>query len=108
MNHRWDFSTIADYLRKAPPYAIADSGNVLSYTTRAMHLTRGKLLQQNDWTDWQRSEYLQLDQYNAKGCLVHRFLCQRTMPFSTLFGHMQLKQLTVERRLDAYAMGPPA
>jgi len=67
MNHRWDFSTIADYLRKAPPYTIADSGDVLNYTTRAMRLTRGKLLQQDDWTNWQRSEYLQLDQYDAQG-----------------------------------------
>jgi hypothetical protein len=67
MNHRWDFSTIADYLREAPTYAIADSGNVLNYTTRAMRLTWGKLLQQDDWTNWQRSEWLQLDQYDAQG-----------------------------------------
>ena len=33
MNHHWDFSTIADYLQKAPPYTIADSGDVLNYTT---------------------------------------------------------------------------
>jgi len=32
-----------------------------------MKLTRGKLLQQNDWTDWQDSEYLQLNQYDARG-----------------------------------------
>jgi hypothetical protein len=32
-----------------------------------MHLTRGKLLQQDDWTDWQESEYLQLNQYDAQG-----------------------------------------
>jgi hypothetical protein len=32
-----------------------------------MKLTRGKLLQQDDWTDWQDSEYLQLDQYNTQG-----------------------------------------
>ncbi len=28
-----------------------------------MRLTRGKLLKQDDWTKWQESEYLQLDQY---------------------------------------------
>ena len=32
-----------------------------------MRLTRGKLLKQDDWCDWQASEFLQLDQYNAKG-----------------------------------------
>jgi hypothetical protein len=32
-----------------------------------MKLTRGKLLQQDDWTDWQEPEYLQLDQYDTQG-----------------------------------------
>ncbi len=32
-----------------------------------MRLTRGKLLKQDDWPDWQSSEYLQLDQYDAQG-----------------------------------------
>ena len=44
-----------------------DSGEVLNYVTRVMRLTRGKLLQQDDWSDWQSSKYLQLDQYNAQG-----------------------------------------
>jgi hypothetical protein len=67
MNKRWDFTTVADYLQKAPPYKIVDDGDVLNYVTRVMKLTRGKLLQQNDWTDWQDSEYLQLNQYDAQG-----------------------------------------
>ena len=32
-----------------------------------MRLTRGKLLKQDDWSDWQGSEYLQLNQYDAQG-----------------------------------------
>ncbi len=32
-----------------------------------MKLTRGKLLQQQDWSDWQDSEYLQLNQYEDQG-----------------------------------------
>jgi hypothetical protein len=32
-----------------------------------MCLTRDNLLQQDDWLDWQSSEYLQLDQYDAQG-----------------------------------------
>ncbi len=67
MNKRWDFSTVADYLQWAPPYQVVDDGDVLNYVTRVMKLTRGKLLQQDDWTDWQESEYLQLDQYNTQG-----------------------------------------
>ena len=48
-------------------YDILDSGDVLNYTTRVMKLTRGKLLRQADWDDWQQSEYLQLDQYDSQG-----------------------------------------
>ncbi len=68
INHRWDFSTVADYLRRTPPpYDVVESGDVLNYVTQVMHLTRGKLLQQDDWSEWQNVEYLQLDQYNSQG-----------------------------------------
>jgi hypothetical protein len=67
MNKRWDFTTVADYLRKAPQYWIVEDGDVLNYVTRVMKLTRGKLLQQEDRMDWQALEYLQLDQHNAQG-----------------------------------------
>ncbi len=33
-----------------------------------MHLTCGCLLKQENWSDWQRSEYLQLNQYVDQGC----------------------------------------
>ncbi len=58
---------VADYLRKAPPYNIVESGDVLNCVTWVMRLTRRKLLQQDDWSDWQCSEFLQLNQYNAQG-----------------------------------------
>jgi hypothetical protein len=48
-------------------YDIVESGEVRQYITRVMRLTQGKLLQQNDWSDWQASEFLQLDQYDAQG-----------------------------------------
>jgi hypothetical protein len=51
LNHRWDFTSVANYLRKAPPYSIVDSGDVQNYITRVMKLTRGKLLRQDDWSD---------------------------------------------------------
>jgi hypothetical protein len=34
-----------------------------------MQLMGGKLLHQNDWKDWQASEFLQLDQYDAQKML---------------------------------------
>ena len=48
-------------------YDIVDSGAVLNYTSKAMKLTRGRLLKHDDWLDWQHSEYLQLDQYENQG-----------------------------------------
>jgi hypothetical protein len=59
--------TVADYLRKAPTYDIVPNGDVLNYTTKVMKLTRGKLIQQQDWDNWQSSEYLQLNQYKDQG-----------------------------------------
>jgi hypothetical protein len=44
------------------------SGKVHNYTTHVMRLTRGRLLQQSNWSDWQHSKYLQLNQYDDQGC----------------------------------------
>jgi hypothetical protein len=41
-------------------------GGVLQYLTRASKLTRGVLLKQDNWSEWQQSEYLQLDQYELQ------------------------------------------
>jgi len=50
-----------------PSYELVKSGDVLNMVTRVMRLTRGKLLKQPDWDEWQTSEYLQLDQYDKQG-----------------------------------------
>ncbi len=50
-----------------PKYSVVESGNVLNYTTHIMKLTCGKLINWDDWLDWQDSKFLQLDQYNAQG-----------------------------------------
>jgi hypothetical protein len=67
INKCWDFSTVTDYLQRAPPYDIVADSNVLNYTTKVMKLTRVKLTQQQDWDNWQSSEYLQLNQYKDQG-----------------------------------------
>ncbi len=62
LNNRLDL--IKDGLRvlRMPKYDVVESGNVLNYTTCIMKLTRGKLVNRDDWLAWQDSEYLQLDQ----------------------------------------------
>ena len=67
LNNRVDLLEDGLRTQRKRQYNIVDSGDVLNYNTRVMKLTRGKLLSQNDWTDWQDSEYLQLDQYDAQG-----------------------------------------
>ncbi len=42
-------------------------GKVLLYVTRAQCLTRGRLTKQDDWAEWNSSEFMQLDQYKAQG-----------------------------------------
>ncbi len=67
LNDCWDFVTLAPWLQQPKSYSIKLSGDIFSYVTRVMQLTRGKLLKQSDWQDWQDSEFLQLDQYFTQG-----------------------------------------
>jgi hypothetical protein len=67
MNNRWDFTSVAEHLRNSHPFEHVYDGDVINCVTKAMKLTRGKLLQQSDWQDWQESEYLQLNQYHSQG-----------------------------------------
>jgi hypothetical protein len=48
MNRRWDFDTVAAHLTKAPPYTLVTDGDVVNCVTKAMKLTRGKLIQMDD------------------------------------------------------------
>jgi hypothetical protein len=68
LNNRWEFSTVANYLCGCSrSNRIVDSGNVFNVVNWFMKLTRGKLLKQTDWLDWQESEFLQLNQYYNQG-----------------------------------------
>jgi hypothetical protein len=42
-------------------------GDVFNYISRAMRLTRGKLIKTPEWGEWQQSEYTMLDQYENQG-----------------------------------------
>ncbi len=53
-------------LPKAPTWDIVIDGDVWNVVTKVMKLTWGKLMKQDNWTDWNKSEHLQLDQYNKQ------------------------------------------
>ena len=67
INHHWDLDTVAAHSVKAPRFCHVHDGNVINCVTKAMKLTRGKLIQMTDWNDWLESEYLQLNQYHGQG-----------------------------------------
>ncbi len=68
LNNRLDLLNESPLILQTRAYDIITSGAVRNYSTRVMRLTRGRLLQQNDWTDWQNSEFLQLNQYDDQHC----------------------------------------
>jgi hypothetical protein len=47
-------------------YEIVDAGGVLNFTTESHKLTRRILMTQDDWSDWEQSEWKQLDQYEKQ------------------------------------------
>jgi hypothetical protein len=66
LNNHLDLLTDGPTFQCGPRYELVDSGDVLNCMTKAMRLTRGRLLKQSDWNEWQDSEFLQLDQYNKQ------------------------------------------
>jgi hypothetical protein len=69
LNNWIDLIEAGPWVQKIWKYNIVELGDVRQYVTRVMQLTRGQLLKQDDWVDWQESEYLQLNQYWDQGCL---------------------------------------
>ena len=61
LNNQVDLIEDGLRIQHAWKYAIVDSGDILNYITRVMKLTCGKLMNQDNWTDWHESEYLQID-----------------------------------------------
>ena len=69
LNNHLDLLATSPQFPRLQKYSIVKSSDVRQYVTRVMRLTRGRLLKQEDWKDWQNSEYLQLNQYWDQGCL---------------------------------------
>ncbi len=67
LNNRVDLLKDGLWVLCTQKYNIVESGDVRQYVTRVMSITQGKLLQQDNWPNWQASEFLQLDQYDAQG-----------------------------------------
>ena len=89
LNNRWEFTTVMDHLRTcALATQHVNSGGVLNMVNRVMRLTRGKLLKQPDWGDWQESEYLQLNQYYDQGMFgIPQWVDATALVFHTVWAY---------------------
>ncbi len=58
LNNRLDLTADGPIFCRGHRYDIVESSDVNNYTNRVMRLTRGHLLNQDNWTDWQDSKYL--------------------------------------------------
>ena len=47
-------------------YELVDDGGVINLVTACNKLTQRILLQQDDWDDWEKSEWKQLDAYEEQ------------------------------------------
>jgi hypothetical protein len=72
-----------------------------------MELTRWKLINQDDWTKWNESEHLQLDQYDKQFMFGNPVLADNKSAIFPSFGHMLLKNLTDARRLVVFVTDLP-
>jgi hypothetical protein len=69
-----------------------------------MRLTRGSLLKQDDWIDWQTPEFLQLDQYADQSASGTQLWWTRTTRYFIWYGHIISRLWMVVRRPAAFVM----
>jgi hypothetical protein len=72
-----------------------------------MHLTRGKLLKQPDWDEWQSSEYLQLNQYDVQGMFGQPVPIEEEMSFFHLVWIYAIKALDSHKKACWACDGSP-
>ncbi len=67
LSDHWDTATNDVHaFQQHPTYKIVPDGDVLNVTTKVMKLTCGKLMKQHNWSEWNKLEFLQLDQYDKQ------------------------------------------
>ncbi len=83
-------------------------GEVLHYVTKAQQLTQGHFILQDDWHEWNSSEYTQLNQYEAQGMFGSPTMVSSEDAEFNLVWTMQLRRSTTVRKLNAHVMAHPA
>ena len=107
INRWWDFTLVAEYLRVAPSYDIVRSGDVLNYITDVMKLTRGKLRRQDDWSEWQTLEFLQLDQYDSRDMFGTPVAVESNEAIFNLVWSYGIKAVDARKKAQSTCNGSP-
>ncbi len=106
LNNPWEFSTVADYLyASAPTHTVVESSDILNVVNRVMKPTRGKLLKQSNWNDWQESEYLQLNQYYDQGMFGQPQVVDKDAAIFHLVWTHNIKALVVRKKAQCVCNG---
>jgi hypothetical protein len=86
------------------PVPKMESGGVWHYTFNK--LTRGNLIKQDDWHEWQASEWKQLDQYYDQGMFGDPVHVEDQSQVFFLVWTYTISRISIkERKRDVHAMG---
>jgi hypothetical protein len=108
LNNCWEFSTVADYLHaSAPTHTVVEPGDVLNVVNCIMKPTRGKLLKQFDWNNWQELEYLQLNQYYDQGMFGQPQVVDKDAAIFYLVWMHNIKALDRRKKAQCICDGSP-
>ena len=82
-------------------------GGVLNSVTQMMKLTRGKLMKNDDWCDWEASEATQLDQYDKQGMFGTPVHVDSTEAVFNLVWTYVIKELDKRKKARCTCDGSP-
>jgi hypothetical protein len=106
LNDRWTPKpTPPPVLPKAPNYDIVIDGDIRNVVTKVMRLTRGKLMKQDDWTEWNESEHLQLNQYDKQFMFGEPVIAENDSVIFHLVWTYVLKELDGQKKAHCVCNG---
>jgi hypothetical protein len=80
---------------------------VLHYITKVQHLTRGRLIKQDNWSDWTSLEFIQLDQYEAQGMFGEPCIVTSEEAVFNLVWRYMIKDVDKQKKAQCTCNGSP-
>ncbi len=106
LNDRWTPKpTPPPVLPEAPNFDIVIDGDIQNVVTKVMKLTQGKLMKQDDWTEWNESEHLQLDQYDKQFMFGEPVIAENDLAIFHLVWTYAVKELNGQKKARCVCNG---